>query len=129
MTQNKEMIEFYGVKYIMLSGFEFLDKSINEYPSFCGAGDGIGDKIVPERIGGMRCSHICHGHDDWWERCSPTWKAFAASNASFLYNLLIYLVGGPGGVWIRIKRVSIGCFYAAAVATVGWKIFKRIKGI
>ena len=53
-----KMLEFHGVNYTVPKDFEFLAKEIDDYPSFCGAGKGIGDKIVPEVIGGMRCSHI-----------------------------------------------------------------------
>jgi len=83
--------EFHGVKYQTPLGFDFLDKDIDDYPSFCGAGSGIGDKVVPEKIGGMPCSHICHVHDEWWEMCDPTWLAFLRGNMAFGYNLAVYL--------------------------------------
>jgi len=122
------MLKFHGIQYQVPEGFEFLDKEINEYPSFCGAGDGIGDKIVPEVIGGMRCSHICHAHDECWSLCEPTRVAFIKSNMMFGYNLSVYLSTGKG-FWTTIWRLVKGAVYVAAVSTVGWKIFKKIKQI
>ena len=119
--------EFHGVKYLVPVGFEFLDKKIMDYPSFCGAGKGIGDKIVPEFIGGMRCAHICHGHDNSWDAAEFTFFDFLLSNVMFAYNLLVYLATGKGGVIKRIWRAIKGSAYVLAVSTIGWKIFKNLK--
>jgi len=121
--------EFHGVKYQTPLGFDFLDKDIDDYPSFCGAGSGIGDKVVPEKIGGMPCSHICHVHDEWWEMCDPTWLAFLRGNMAFGYNLAVYLGTGKGSKWDKAWRLIKGSVYVGAVSTVGWKIFKKLKGI
>lgn len=122
------MLKFHGIQYQVPEWFEFLDKSIGEYPSFCGAGQGIGDKIVPEKIGGMRCSHICHVHDESWSECEPTKTAFIKTNMMFGYNLSVYLSTGDG-FWATIWRLLKGAAYVAAVSTVGWKIFKKLKGL
>lgn len=120
---------FKGVQYQTPDGFEFLEKEIDDYPSFCGAGKGIGDKIVPEFIGGMRCSHICHIHDEWWEKCDPTWIAFLRANMAFGYNLAVYLGTGTGTRRTKLWRFIKGAVYVGAVSTVGWKVFKKLKGI
>jgi len=49
---------FCGVDYLVPECFKFSHDTIGGYPSKCGAGEGIGDKVVPEVIGGKRCSHI-----------------------------------------------------------------------
>jgi hypothetical protein len=122
------LIKFNGIQYQTPEGFEFLDKSLDEYPSFCGAGHGIGDKIVPEKIGGMPCSHICHIHDESWEECEPTKVAFVKSNLMFGYNLGVYLSTGKG-LLATIWRLIKGAGYVVAVSTIGWKIFKKLKGM
>ncbi len=124
-----EMQTFHDVQYQTLAGFTFIPRDITVYPSFCGAGDGIGDKIVPEYIGGMRCSHICHIHDDWWERCEATKLAFIRSNIAFGYNLITYLSTGRGTLRERAWRVIKAAGYVAAVSTIGWGIFKGLKGL
>lgn len=35
-----------------------LDQPLEEWPSFCGAGEGLGDKIVPEHICGVCVSPL-----------------------------------------------------------------------
>lgn len=107
--------------------FEFLEKEISEYPSFCGAGKGIGDKIVDEFIGGRRCSHICHAHDDSWNVAEPSVVGFIVSNAMFAFNLFTYLMRPPGGVVKQVWRAVKGSMYVLAVSTIGWRIFKQLK--
>lgn len=124
-----KMVSFHNVQYQTPEDFEFLDKSLDDYPSFCGAGSGIGDKIVPEKIGGMPCSHICHIHDEWWTACPPEWIAFLRGNMAFGYNLAVYLGTGKGNFFIKLGRLVKGAVYVGAVSTVGWKIFKNLKGI
>ncbi|MBU1567728.1 MAG: hypothetical protein KJ630_19150 [Proteobacteria bacterium] len=119
--------EYCGVTYLTPKTFEFAYVTIDEYPSFCGAGEGIGDLIVPERIGGHSCSHICHCHDHSWAICKNTFVEFMVGNMMFLFNLITYLMrfGNP---WKRGKNMLIGLGYAIVVSSpVGWKIFKRIK--
>lgn len=124
-----QILEFHGVDYHVPDPFEFLVKELVDYPSFCGAGSGIGDRIVPEKIGGMPCSHICHVHDEWWEYCDSTWIAFIRGNMAFGYNLAVYLATGGGGFRERVWRLVKGVAYVGAVSTVGWKIFKKLKQI
>jgi len=124
-----KMVSFHGVQYQTPGDFEFLDKPLDEYPSFCGAGSGIGDKIVPEKIGGMTCSHICHIHDEWWSSCDPKWIAFLRGNMAFGYNLAVYLGTGGGSFLTKLWRLMKGAAYVAAVSTAGWRIFKKLKDI
>ena len=53
-----KIIYLNDLPYIAPINFKFFNVPINSYPSFCGAGHGIGDKVVPEKIGELRCSHI-----------------------------------------------------------------------
>ena len=122
-------LEFNGVEYIVPVDFTFVDTFIFRYPTFCGAGEGIGDMIVPETIGGMRISHICHCHDESWKACDPRLVAFIKTNMMFGYNLSVYLSTGDGGFWKTAWRVVKGAAYVGVVSVIGWKIFKKLKGI
>jgi len=124
-----KQLRFFGINYLVPDGFEFLDKEIDNYPSFCGAGSGIGDKVVPETIGGMRCSHICHAHDESWESAPATFNGFTVSNALFGFNLTVYLASGNGNWFKKGWRMFKGGLYVTAVSTIGWGIFKSMKGI
>lgn len=124
-----KILAFHGVDYHVPEPFEFLEKELADYPSFCGPGSGIGDRLVPEYIGAMKCSHLCHIHDEWWEHCDATWIAFIRANMAFAYNLAVYLATGGGGFIKRAWRLIKGAVYIGAVSTVGWKIFKKLKGM
>ncbi len=124
-----KQLRYFGITYLTPDNFEFLDKDIDMYPSFCGAGSGIGDKVVPETIGGMRCSHICHAHDESWDDANDTLNGFVLSNAIFGFNLMVYLASGKGNWFKKSWRMFKGSLYVAAVSTIGWKIFKGLKGI
>ena len=126
---NIEIVKFNNVGYIVPVGFEFLDRFIHNYPSFCGAGSGIGDSIVPETIGGMRIAHICHVHDESWDQCASTWLAFIKTNMMFMFNLAVYLSSADAGIWQMLWRLFKGVLYVGAVSTIGWKIFKKSKGM
>jgi len=135
-TKHKKFIhmsflfkEFHGIKYLIPDGFEFLDKNIIEYPSFCGAGKGIGDKIVPEFISNMRCSHICHVHDESWDMARAKYIDFMLGNLVFAYNLFVYLSSVRGGFFRRKLKALCGIAYVTAVSTIGWRIFKNLKGM
>ena len=118
---------YYGVAYLVPEEFEFIDREICNYPSFCGAGKGIGDKIVPEFIGGLRISHICHGHDESFDAANYTFVDFIISNMMFAYNLLVYLSSKSGTRFSRYWRGIKGSIYVLAVCTIGWKVFKDLK--
>ena len=47
----------------------------------------------------------------------------------FAFNLVVYLAPGTGNWYVKAWRLVKGALYVAAVSTVGWKIFKKIKGI
>jgi len=122
-------LEFHKVNYLVPADFIFVDTFIFRYPSACGADEGIGDKVVPEKIGGMKISHICAVHDYCWEVCEPTLSGFAKSNAMFGHNLAIYLSTGDGGFFAKMRRVVKSTVYVVAVSTVGYMVFKRFREI
>lgn len=122
-----KLIKFHNIKYLVPEEFEFLNLPIQRYPSFCGAGKGIGDLIVPETIGGMKCSHICHVHDESFYLCSPTYAGFTKSNIMFAFNLAVYLSSKKSGFFKTSWRLVKGCVYVIAVSTFGWKFFKSLK--
>jgi len=61
---------------------------IENFPTYCGAGDGIGDALVPDSIYGMRVAPACLIHDIDWLVSSGTYAGFCRDNLRFLRNLL-----------------------------------------
>jgi len=112
-----------------------------EFPSFkmeyydtitkCGAGNGIGDRLVPETIFWLRVTLACYIHDYMWELSDATWKDFHHSNAVFLSNLItiILKMSAPNKVNVlKILRMYRAVTFFNAVDTIGAGIFWESKG-
>ncbi|PID76818.1 MAG: hypothetical protein CSB24_04630 [Deltaproteobacteria bacterium] len=61
---------------------------LDDFPSFCGAGSGLGDAIVPEKCWGLVLSPACFIHDISWLVCEASWAGFHQSNSMFVHNML-----------------------------------------
>lgn len=59
-----------------------------DFPTFCGAGAGIGDMLVPESAWGLKLSSVCFIHDLSWAVAAATWAEFHQANTMMLYNTL-----------------------------------------
>ncbi len=96
--------------------------------NFCGAGNGIGEKLVPDYLGfwwwKVKVSPACWAHDMSWDYCEPTWEAFHSSNSHFLDNL-IQLIDSKCNSNAFIKAMlKYGCMtFYNAVNTAGRNIF------
>ena len=100
-----------------------LDLPVDKWPSYCGAGSGFGDAIVPEYIRGVCLSPACLIHDIEWSTCDRTFKAFIASNLRFYGNCLA-LVRASGKPRLKQALSALRCtLYFASVSTVGVYFF------
>lgn len=112
-----------------------------EFPSFkmeyydtitkCGAGEGIGDAIVPETILWLRVTLACYVHDHMWELSEATWKDFHHSNAVFLSNLITIILQMSDSSKVNILknfRMYRAVTFFNAVDTIGADIFWKLKG-
>jgi hypothetical protein len=122
------IIEYAGAK---LEVPEFLvdiwpkDFQLKKWPTFCGAGDGLGDKIVPDHICGVRASCCCFEHDISWPLSANTFFAFMRCNMRFYRNLRALVLANYDKKKHSRFTVERRCFYFfAAVCTAGWKFFK-----
>lgn len=96
----------------------------NEIPDCCGAGQGLGEALIPEKIWGLRISPACHIHDYSWEVADR--EEFTFTNFLFLANLLILIWHGSGMAmyWVRSYRALT---YFNSVQTVGKSVFRNLK--
>jgi len=101
---------------------------LSELPHSCGAGHGIGDLIVPEKIFGIRVTPACSIHDLSWEYAEATWADFHQSNSMFFHNLLELVRVQSANVFMRKIRYGMAVNYYLAVDTVGARIFCKEKG-
>ncbi|HAR38590.1 MAG TPA: hypothetical protein DCS09_08505 [Porphyromonadaceae bacterium] len=99
----------------------------NKWPSFCGAGDGIGDWLVPEKVHGVCISPACFIHDVDWALSPYSIREFLAANWRLFCNAkaLIMISDLP---WAK-KQMAISRvagLYLVAVSTIGTLYFEGI---
>lgn len=90
-----------------------------KWPTFCGAGNGMGDAVIPDKIRGVSMSPACFVHDIDWAATPYTIKEFAGANWRFLKNCLS-LIGASG--MSRLPKLLARCrclIYFAGVSTFG----------
>lgn len=93
---------------------------LDHWPSFCGAGDGIGDWIVPDRIKRTCISDACMVHDIDWSIADGSWRMFQADNNRFLRNLISRLISKLNG-WMLVRSLIWAVVYWLVVSSpIGW---------
>jgi hypothetical protein len=103
---------------------------LGDFPRCCGAGDGVGDLLVPDQVLGVPITPACYFHDDDWYYAEPTWEAYHASNSRFHLNIRAILDTKSGNKLIAMLRVMVATIYFQAVdkipgALIFWSIKKR----
>lgn len=71
----------------------------------CGAGNGIGEKLVPETIWGLKITPACQIHDQMYAK-GKTQSDKEEADRVFLNNLLRIIDGNSNKVmrWLRSRR-------------------------
>lgn len=126
------LVDCFGAK---LEVYDFLadlwphNLPLKKWPSFCGAGCGIGDLIVPDTLffGHLHLAPACYMHDVEWILCDPTIKAFHAANDRLRRNLKALADAQLCSPWNGIAKALIANEYHFAVDTVGWLHFKTME--
>ena len=101
-----------------------FDVSLDEFPAFCGAGSGFGEKVVPDSLLGIRMAPACFFHDICFS-IGESWADFHYANGAFRHNLLALIdhQAGPLRRWI-CRHVAME--YFTAVETAGALVFRDI---
>jgi hypothetical protein len=100
-----------------------------EWPTFCGAGSGIGDKIVPETICDVSVSCCCADHDIRWSIADDTWSAAIAANWIFYQNLSAFVWANcDREKYFRAKVESICFWWFLAVCWGARHFFSPVGG-
>ena len=125
------LVKFDGVPLMVpiINGKPFDDwaaDTCKDYPSFCGAGSGIGDWIVPDRIWLLKVSVACHIHDLCWELAEPTSKDLVEANRVFLSNLMA-IIKAKSNWFTRILRNQRAMIYYTAVDSKKNHVFWSLK--
>lgn len=101
----------------------FPSSHSKNYHDCCGAGEGIGNRLVPEDILGVHISLACYVHDYMWLHADPTWEYFHASNSVFLSNLLEIIAKESDSKLLQMLRNYRAMTYFNAVDSIGAVIF------
>lgn len=100
-----------------------FDMLLDDWPTFCGAGQGFGDWLVPDTIYGVRVAPACLQHDVEWAIADGSYKAFMTANCRFRRNLgamvKIQLTG-----WRRSLAVArCNTYFLVVSSPIGWANF------
>lgn len=107
-----------------LAGRHFVVK-LENFPRFCGAGNGFGEKVVPDSILGINLRPACFFHDLGFT-FGRTWADFHYVNSAFRHNMNV-LIDAQGKY--RVQRWltrHIALDYYHTVETAGAVVFSRI---
>lgn len=97
---------------------------LDKWPSFCGAGDGWGDRLVPEKVHGVCISPACFIHDVDWALSPDSVTGFLASNWRLLCNARALIMASNLPWWRKQMAVArVAGLYLVAVSTVGTLYF------
>jgi hypothetical protein len=130
-TQTSYLVGDHGISIPLLKplAVKWPYQRVRNFDSYCGAGKGIGDKIVPESILGVKVSPACFVHDKMWELASASWADFHYSNSIFLHNLISLIELQSRSAMMKHLRLYRAVTYYNAVDSVGARIFKKQKGM
>ena len=126
MKTKKINIE--DVTFIVPESYHAPYQTLKEFPASCGAGDGLGNTLVPETMWGLRISPACSVHDFCFEVSEGTWQDFHQSNYLFLRNLIAIIRAKSANTIMRRLRYKRALKYFTAVDETGAFIFKKMKG-
>ena len=94
---------------------EFPYDTHQAFPAYCGAGQGIGNALVPETIERVRVSVACYIHDVMFAVADKTWTEFHNCNYIFFLNLLSVIQKKAKTLEQRYKALKYIYLYFLAV--------------
>lgn len=130
MISGKVIFDGVILQVPIISGFRWNDwaeKTCEKYPTYCGAGKGIGDLIVPDKLLGLRVSVACHIHDVSWAVAEATDEARNIADKMFLDNMQAIIKAKPGTWWQRAIRHMMAMGYYVAVNSTKNHLFFDLK--
>ena len=101
---------------------------LSEFPSYCGAGEGLQEKAIPETFYGQSQSHNCFIHDITHTIFKPTRNSFHLSNMMLLQNCLstIRVKSNPLMKYLRERRALK--YYDGVETEIGFRCFLNREG-
>jgi len=129
MFLKTTFIEYHGARLeipLVLRDIWPHELPLSEWPTFCGAGEGIGDVAVPDEwyLGFIHISPACFIHDICWALTDNSDESFDWANDLFRRNLKALI---DAQLWWPFNRIAYGrCDgYYLAVQTFGKLCFEH----
>jgi hypothetical protein len=116
-----------GVSLICREGYIPPSFKMDLIKDCCGAGEGLGNLLVPDSILGLRITAACSIHDDWFENAGNTWEDFHQGNYLLFVNILT-IIRELSAQWLKSIRMHLALIYFDAVDTLGVIVFKNLHG-
>lgn len=100
------------------------DLPLEDWPTYCGAGGGIGDWLVPDVIWSARVCPACFIHDIDWAIADGSYKSFQEGNDRLKRNLMA-LTGAqlPKGVRL-VANIRCNTYWLVVSSPIGWMNYK-----
>lgn len=121
------VITIEGVELIVREGYVPPYTKLQDFPDCCGAGEGFGEKVIPDKILGLNISAACDIHDDCFGCGEPTWADFHQSNSVFFRNIYKIIRTKSSNRFIGTLRVISASVYFGAVDTVGSIVYRSLR--
>jgi len=131
MKYETAKITYYGAelefaKFIIPNLPDDKKFKLEWWPTFCGAGSGIGDWFVPDETCGVPLPPLCFQHDIDFAISDDTWQAFFAANLRLYLNARNLVYAHADRKKYGNFRIEMGCLkYFIGVMVFGHNHFKK----
>lgn len=128
-AEDGQVLELIGPEDIVFPSYKL---EYYETITSCGAGEGFGDRLVPDCIIAVRITLACYIHDIMWAMAEPSWEEFHMSNSVFLSNTITLITAASADHKINILknfRMYRAVSYFNAVDTIGARVFWCMKEV
>jgi hypothetical protein len=96
--------------------------SLDDWPTFCGAGGGIGDAVIPDERCGVRIACVCFIHDIDWAIAEDTLVAAMRGNNRLRRNMRSIILANYDKEKYSRFRVEYECFKYYIGTTLGFAL-------
>ena len=125
---NSHVITEYAGAHVEVSAFLVPllphDLPLKDWPTYCGAGKGFGDWLVPDLIPGAYIQFPCFQHDIDWALADGSKDDYWKANARFLRNLRT-MVRAQIADEDSLEKGLYDCewYYMGVSSPIGWSCY------
>ena len=125
--ERMKIVSIEGVPFLLRESVKVPFPRLDDFPDCCGAGEGLGEKAIPETMWGLRVSPACWFHDEDFAEVEPTAEALKGANFRLFVNASSLIIYRSKSVILRHWRLYWAAKYFSAVQTAGAATFWKLK--